>query len=181
MRWPKDARGWPMVDLSRIVLHRPHRWHVQAGSSGPTLLLIHGAGGATQSWRGLMPAADADTSRGRCRSARPRVRGTGSQIDDAGIALYLRLASDRGHVDATLTMTSQWNLDGLLARLPQIARPVTLIVGGKDGAVPPKTSQDAATVLPDCKVLSLPGLGHLAHEENPAQGAALILETLQKS
>ena len=76
---------------------------------------------------------------------------------------------------------SQWNLDGLLSRLSQIARPVTLIVGEKDSAVPPQTSRDAATVLPDCKVLSLPGLGHLAHEEDPAQGAALILETLQKS
>lgn len=44
-----------MADQSRKVLCRPHKWHVQEGGSGDTLLLIHGAGGATQSWRGLYP------------------------------------------------------------------------------------------------------------------------------
>jgi len=44
-----------MAEHSRIVLHRPHRWHVQEAGQGDTLLLIHGAGGATQSWRGLFP------------------------------------------------------------------------------------------------------------------------------
>jgi magnesium chelatase accessory protein len=55
MRWPQDAAGWPLSDHSRVVLHRPHRWHIQEMGSGPALLLLHGAGGATHSWRGLMP------------------------------------------------------------------------------------------------------------------------------
>jgi magnesium chelatase accessory protein len=55
MRWPEDASGWPMADHSRFVLHRPHRWHVQEAGAGPLVLLIHGAGGATQSWRGVFP------------------------------------------------------------------------------------------------------------------------------
>lgn len=55
MRWPQDAAGWPMADHSRFVLHRPHRWHVQEAGTGPLILLIHGAGGATQSWRGVFP------------------------------------------------------------------------------------------------------------------------------
>jgi len=55
MKWPKDADGWPLKDHSRLVLHRPHRWHVQEAGKGDTLLLIHGAGGATQSWRHLFP------------------------------------------------------------------------------------------------------------------------------
>ncbi len=55
MRWPEDAAGWPLCDHSRRILHRPHRWHVQEMGAGPTLLLLHGAGGATHSWRGLMP------------------------------------------------------------------------------------------------------------------------------
>ncbi|MEM8536735.1 MAG: alpha/beta fold hydrolase BchO [Pseudomonadota bacterium] len=55
MRWPDDARDWPLTDYSRRVLHRPHRWHIQEHGSGPTILLIHGAGGATQSFRGLFP------------------------------------------------------------------------------------------------------------------------------
>jgi magnesium chelatase accessory protein len=45
---------WPNRDLSRMVAVPPHRWHVQSGGTGPSILLIHGAGGATHSWRGLM-------------------------------------------------------------------------------------------------------------------------------
>lgn len=44
-----------MAEHSRFVIHRPHRWHVQEAGEGPLILLIHGAGGATQSWRGVFP------------------------------------------------------------------------------------------------------------------------------
>jgi magnesium chelatase accessory protein len=53
MRWP--PRDWPLSDHSRQILHRPHRWHVQEAGSGPLILLIHGAGGGTQSFRHLFP------------------------------------------------------------------------------------------------------------------------------
>lgn len=55
MRWPEDAEAWPLAEHSRIVDSKPHRWHVQDLGTGPALLLIHGAGGATQSWRRLAP------------------------------------------------------------------------------------------------------------------------------
>ncbi len=55
MRWPEDAADWPMADYSRRVLCRPHRWHLQDAGTGDTLLLLHGAGGATQSFRHLFP------------------------------------------------------------------------------------------------------------------------------
>lgn len=35
---------------------KPHRWHVQETGSGPTLLLIHGAGGSVHSYRDVIPA-----------------------------------------------------------------------------------------------------------------------------
>jgi magnesium chelatase accessory protein len=49
------AELWPHAETSRFVDVRPHGWHLQEMGSGETLLLIHGAGGATQSWRALMP------------------------------------------------------------------------------------------------------------------------------
>ncbi len=34
---------------------KPHDWHIEQAGSGPDLLLLHGAGGATFSWHDLMP------------------------------------------------------------------------------------------------------------------------------
>ena len=55
MDWRRDLPTWPNAELSRLVPQRPHRWHVQEAGSGPTLLLLHGAGGATHSWRDILP------------------------------------------------------------------------------------------------------------------------------
>ena len=278
MRWPEDAKNWPLTQYSRQVLCRPHRWHVQEHGTGDTILLIHGAGGATQSFRHLFPLLAQDhhvvavdlpgqgfTQLGaqqRCgldhmtedlltlirhegwtpklivahsagvaialrlwelglrpaqgivginaalgnfkgvsgwlfpimakalaatpfsaslfaatttrNSVRNLVKGTGSTLDPEGLELYYRLATDRAHVDATLSMMAQWSLDGLLARLPRIDTPVHLITGLNDKAVPPQVSRDAVAKLPHARLTELPGLGHLAHEEDAATIAELI-------
>ena len=278
MRWPEDAKNWPLTQYSRQVLCRPHRWHVQEHGTGDTILLIHGAGGATQSFRHLFPLLAQDhhvvavdlpgqgfTQLGaqqRCgldhmsedlltlirhegwtpklivahsagvaialrlwelglrpaqgivginaalgnfkgvagwlfpimakalaatpfsasllaatttrNSVRNLVKGTGSTLDAEGLELYYRLATDRAHVDATLSMMAQWSLDGLLARLPRIDTPVHLITGLNDKAVPPQVSRDAVAKLPHARLTELPGLGHLAHEEDAATIAELI-------
>lgn len=53
--WRREGRGWPLAEHSRFVANGPLVWHVQRFGSGPTLLLIHGTGAATHSWRGLAP------------------------------------------------------------------------------------------------------------------------------
>lgn len=55
MQAPVIPPDWPNRAASRHVFCAPHLWHVQELGSGPTLLLIHGAGGASHSWRGLVP------------------------------------------------------------------------------------------------------------------------------
>lgn len=55
MRWPDALAGWPHAERSERVLSKPHRWHVQQMGEGETLLLLHGAGGASHSWRDVMP------------------------------------------------------------------------------------------------------------------------------
>jgi len=77
------------------------------------------------------------------------------------------LAGDSGHVDGTLASMAQWRIEPLLDALPQIDLPVHLIIGDDDRTVPPRVSVAAARRLPHAAVHSLPGLGHLAHEEAP--------------
>jgi magnesium chelatase accessory protein len=274
---------WPNRAASRRIDVAPHRWHVQVMGTGPQVLLIHGAGGATHSWRGLMPIlAQTNTliapdlpgqgftrmgSRSRCSldamaedmaallaaegwqpkaiighsagaavalrlaeilpappraiiginaalgpfegiagwlfpifakllalnpfvprlfarlsGGTPRVRtllaSTGSNLDEAGIAFYTRLVADPGHVDGTLAMMAQWNLMGLLARLPALDVPTLFITSPNDQAVPPATSDRAAAKMPDAQVVSITDHGHLVHEEDAGAVAGVILPFL---
>lgn len=280
MRWPEDLAGWPLSEHSRRVLCRPHRWHVQEAGSGDTLLLIHGAGGGSQSWRGVFPLLARDRhvvaidlpgqgftdmgARGRCgltpmaedlirlmdqegwtpaayvghsagaaialrialdrparvlainpalvnfrgvagwlypmlarvlalsplsatlfattmtpAKVRQLVEGTGSRLGPEGLTLYHRLATDRAHVSGTLAMMAQWSLGGLLDRLPGLDVPVRILAGQADRAVPPHSAREACARLPDCRIETLPELGHLMHEEAPERIAAWIRDNGQ--
>ena len=53
--WRRDGADWPNREASRFVRTTGLTWHVQVMGAGPTLLLVHGTGAATHSWRGLMP------------------------------------------------------------------------------------------------------------------------------
>jgi magnesium chelatase accessory protein len=53
--WSKDGADWPNRDFSSFVEAAGIRWHVQRMGEGPSLVLIHGTGAATHSWRGLLP------------------------------------------------------------------------------------------------------------------------------
>jgi len=99
---------------------------------------------------------------------------TGSRIDSDGRKFYARLMSRPGHVSGGLRMMARWNLDDL--DLTQLDAPVTLIVGDKDGMVPPEDAARVQARLPHGRVVMLPGLGHLAHEEEPEMVARLIAE-----
>ena len=53
--WSLEGRDWPNREASRFVEAGGMRWHVQVAGSGPVLLLIHGTGAATHSWRDVLP------------------------------------------------------------------------------------------------------------------------------
>ncbi|NUB43513.1 alpha/beta fold hydrolase [Fertoebacter nigrum] len=279
-RIPPD---WPGRANMRRISARPHQWCVLEQGAGPVVLLLHGAGGASHSFRALLPllaphyrliapdlpgqgftragarqrlgldAMAEDLARlcaeqgwpvaaiighsagaavalrmAEIMAAPPRavvginaalgafegvagflfpllakvmalnplvprlfarlwgnearvqslLASTGSTLDAAGVAHYLALVRDPDHVEGTLGMMAQWKLDGLMARLPQLALPVLLIAGARDRAVPPQVSRDAVARMPGARYAELPGLGHLMHEEAADQTAALILPFL---
>ncbi len=53
--WAREGREWPGAEHSRFVRAGGIVWHVQMWGAGPPLLLLHGTGAATHSWRGLAP------------------------------------------------------------------------------------------------------------------------------
>lgn len=55
MEWARDLDGWPYSDRSQRIRVRPHEWHFQEIGKGPLLLLLHGAGATTHTWRDLVP------------------------------------------------------------------------------------------------------------------------------
>jgi magnesium chelatase accessory protein len=53
--WHREGRDWPNRAHSRFVRAAGIRWHVQVAGEGPACLLLHGTGGATHSWRDVLP------------------------------------------------------------------------------------------------------------------------------
>ncbi len=112
MDWARDGHDWPNATASRMIDCRPHRWHVQVAGLGPTVLLLHGAGGASQSWRGVFPILARDH-----RVVAPDFPGQG----------FTRMGSRwRSGLDATA--------DDLLAMLRQEGWLPDVIVGHSAGA-----------------------------------------------
>ena len=60
--WAVEGRDWPHREASRFVEAAGLRWHIQefGRAEAPTLLLLHGTGAATHSWRGLAPLLAGD-------------------------------------------------------------------------------------------------------------------------
>ena len=105
---------------------------------------------------------------------------TGSKISPEGLNLYAKLFRNQNHLDGTLLMMAQWKLDGLMADLPKIDVPCTFLIGENDKAVPPSSVKDAARKMPDARVVSYSGYGHLLHEEAPDLVSDQLREVLRR-
>jgi len=103
------------------------------------------------------------------------IRNTGSRPDPDGVACYGRLVRRPAHVAAALGMMANWELRDLERDLTRLSVPLLLIVGGNDRAVPPGDAQAVRARLRAARVVNLPGLGHLAHEEDPRAVADAVL------
>lgn len=104
---------------------------------------------------------------------------TGSRIDAAGRAQYLRLVQDPAHVQGALSMMAKWDLRPVLARLPALPNPVLLIGATGDRAVPCTLSRDWAARMMAAEYTERPG-GHLIHEEQADGLAPVIRDWLER-
>lgn len=280
LSWDVDGRDWPNRRASRFVEAAGLRWHVQVMGQGPLLLLVHGTGASTHSWRdlapllaghfqvvacdlpghgftttpeparlsmpgmaealdrllqqlGLAPEWAVGHSAGVAVLARMCLDGrlaprllvslngallplggmrnpafasfarvfatgnwlprlfaqraaadpavvermlaqTGSRLDAEGLALYRLLAANPAHSRAALAMMSMWDPRPLERDLPRLRVPLALLAGSEDRMILPGEAARVRTLVPGARVHLLRGLGHLAHEERPAEIAGLI-------
>ncbi len=105
------------------------------------------------------------------------LRQTGSSLDPDGVALYRRLAGNADHVSAALGMMANWDLQRLERDMPRLKTPLSLVTALRDEMVRPSVAEKAKLLLPKAELIRLPGLGHLAHEEDPAR-IRDIIETM---
>jgi magnesium chelatase accessory protein len=103
---------------------------------------------------------------------------TGSKLSAEQIDLYRRLVSREAHVNGTLDMMAQWNLDALIDGLMEITNPVHFITGTYDMTVPARVAEDAARKIRGAQVSALERFGHLVHEECPEQVAQICLDAI---
>ena len=104
---------------------------------------------------------------------------TGSVLDPAGRRLYERLVSDPAHVRGALAMMARWDLHALQALLGDLGVPLHLVTGSRDATVPPADAVRVQARVRGARLTSLPGLGHLAHEERPAEVSRMILALME--
>ncbi|MDX2264205.1 MAG: alpha/beta fold hydrolase [Hyphomicrobiales bacterium] len=125
LRWPDDAKGWPNAEASRFVEAGGLRWHVQAMGAGPVVLLLHGAGASTHSWRAVAPrlasrfTVIAPDLPGHGFTAEPPPRGATLPGMAAGVGALLRAIDAApdivvGH-SAGAAIALRMALDGLIA------------------------------------------------------------------
>lgn len=109
------------------------------------------------------------------------IAGTGSRLDAPGIEFYARLVSDPKHLAGALRMMANWDLHSFERELSRLTTPLALIVADNDLTIPPWQALKVKRIVANATICMLPGLGHLAHEEQPALVAREILKICRAS
>lgn len=105
---------------------------------------------------------------------RQLLASTGSRLSPEGEAHYMTLARDPDHVRAALGMMANWDLSSLTRDLSGLTLPLALVVGSRDGTVPPSDASRVKRMVQAAEIIRYEGLGHLAHEEQPEKAANTI-------
>ena len=83
---------------------------------------------------------------------------------------YHELTLGAGQRSALLARMGQTVLTDPVPLLHRITAPTLLLWGAQDAMIPPANAQDYLKALPDARLVTLPGVGHLPQEEAPEAG-----------
>lgn len=108
--------------------------------------------------------------------------GDPARVDDAAVTRYYESWRAPGVRQALLERTRQYRIQDPAARLRTIQAPTLLVWGEKDWLVSFATvpAQFQAN-LPDSRLVSFPGLGHMPQEEDPATTVAAVRAFLEEA
>jgi len=73
-----------------------------------------------------------------------------------------------------------WDVRPLEREMAALPTPLRLVVGANDRMILPGEAMRVRRLLPQTEITQLPGLGHLAHEEQPAMLAQLIVDAARE-
>lgn len=101
-----------------------------------------------------------------------------SRLSDSVIDRYYDLLLAPGNRAAMLERMRQSMLEDPVPRLHTINAPTLLMWGRQDRLIPFANSADYLAALPNAKLIDFPDLGHVPHEEAPAQSLQPLLQFL---
>ncbi len=102
------------------------------------------------------------------------IRQTGSTLDSTALDHYRTLVGSPEHINGTMQMMANWNLESLERELPGLQVPLYLLACRNDKAIAYTEATRIKVQMPDASLQVLSDLGHLGHEEDPALFAKLI-------
>ena len=71
---------------------------------------------------------------------------------------------------------ANWGLEPLLHDLPRLTTALVLVAASNDRSISPGVARQVREICPQAVIERVPGLGHLAHEEQPQLIADLIVK-----
>lgn len=104
------------------------------------------------------------------------IRLTGSTLTEEQLNYYARAFVSSRHVEGTLAMMANWELEEMNKLLKELTVPLLQIIGEKDGTVDPAASISTSKLVSECKRTCFSNAGHLVHEEEPGEVANRIVE-----
>lgn len=96
------------------------------------------------------------------------------ELVDRYFELTLREGNRRALVERLKIARSGEDAD----RISMLRLPTLILWGGRDTIIPPSAGEDFARRIPGSRLVVFPALGHVPHEEDPAQTVAPVLEFL---
>lgn len=103
-----------------------------------------------------------------------------ARLTDDAVSRYYDLLIAPGVRDAMIARMEQTVLVQPAPLLRTIEAPVLLLWGEKDALIPLKNAADYQSELKNATLVTLPGLGHVPHEEAPAASLPPVLNFLQR-